>query len=223
MVISLSMSYSGMAKFRIHSVVLLLAGITMAGTAPETPAPIDKIVYAQPFTLENGLAYPRREGKPQVNAGYLLIIDADPKLVLQRAMPSPILYVGKEIGWRLNPGYPSGRAFVLVAAELDKSGKVDLDLTRTRIWFGAPVPGLKGVLDKQRIEREHELAVAAGIGRRPKKEIETALGRADGQPRAFKDFGELRRHYARLMKAYLPPDEDKQGDTLLMLKRVGEK
>ncbi len=223
MVISLSMSYSGMAKFRIHSVVLLLAGITMAGTAPETPAPIDKIVYAQPFTLEHGLAYPRLEGKPQVNAGYLLIIDADPKLVMQTAMPSPMLYVGKQIGWRLNPGYPSGRAFVLVAAELDKSGKVDLDLTRTRIWFGAPVPGLKGIMDKQRIERAHEVAVAAGIGIRPKTEIDKALGEADGRPRAFKDFVELRRHYARLMKAYLPPEEAKQGDALLKAKRVGEK
>ena len=223
MVISLSMSYSGMAKFRIHSVVLILAGITMAGAAPETPAPIDRIVYAQPFTLENGLAYPRREGKPQVNAGYLLIIDADPKLVLQTARPSPILYVGKEIGWRLNPGYPSGRAFVLVSAELDKSGKVDLDLTRTRIWFGAPVPGLKGLMDKQRIEREHELAAEADIGIRPKTEIDKALGEADGRPQAFKGYFELQRHYAKLMQEYLPPVEAKQGDTLLKLERVGEK
>ncbi len=208
-----------MTKFRIHSVVLIVAGTAMAGTAPGTPAPIDRIVYAQPFTLQDGIVYPTRPEEPQVNAGYLLIIDADPKLVLQTARPSPILYVGKQRARRLNPGYPSGRAFVLVRAELNERGEVDLDLTRTPIWFGTPALGV----DTQRIEREHELAVEAGIGRRPKAEIDRGLGEADGQPRAFKGYFELQRHYAKLMKEYLPPEEARQGDTLLELERVGEK
>ena len=153
-----------MGRLGIHGVVLLVAGTAMAGTAPETPAPIDKIVYAQPFTLQDGFAFPTRKEKPQVKTGYLLKVDADPELVLKRALGSRILYVGRQPGWRLNLGYPSGRAFVLVPAELNTTGEVDLDLTRTRIWFGTH--RFEGHADKPRIELEHELAAQAGVGRR---------------------------------------------------------
>lgn len=156
-----------------------------------------------------------------VNTGYLLIIDADPRLVLKMDRGSRILYVGKQTGWRVNPAYPSGRAFVLVPAVLNKEGEVDLDLTRVRIWLGTD--RFEGHADQPQIEFEHQLAVETGIGPRPGCEIEGALAKADGQPRAFKDLLELKRHYAELMKQYLPPDEAKQGDALLMLKRLGVK
>ena len=123
----------------------------MAGTAPETPAPIDKILYAQPFTLQDGFAFPTRKEKPQVKTGYLLKVDAASDGVGRRRTASD------------------------------------------------------------------------GVGRRPRREIDTALSEADGQPQAFKDFIELRRHYAKLMKEYLPPEEANWGDPLLMLERVGEK
>ncbi len=209
-----------MAQFKIHGVVLLVAATVMAGTPPETPAPVDKVIYAQPFTLQQGFAYPTRKEKPQVKSGYLLIVDADPELVLKRGRGSRILYVGKQTGWRVNVGYPSGRAFVLVPAELNEQGEVDLDLTKTRIWFGTH--RFEGHADKPRIDLEHEMAVAAGIGRRPEAEIDRALNEADGQPRAFKDFVGLRRHYDKLMKEYLPPEEAKWNDPLLMLERVGQ-
>ena len=133
-----------------------------------------------------------RKDRPQVKTGYLLIIDADPWLVLKMDQGSRILYLGKQPGWRVNPAYPSSRAFVLVPAGLNKAGEVDLDLTRIRIWLGTD-----------------------------RFEGDAALAEADGQPRAFKDLIELHRHYARLMKEYLPPDEASPGDALLMLKRLG--
>ena len=209
-----------MTGFTMLGVLLLVAGAVMAGTAPEAPAPVDKVVYAQPFTLEDGFAYPTRKEKPQVKAGYLLIVDADPELVLKRAMGSRILYVGKQTGWRINVGYPSGRAFVLVPAELNKAGKVDLDLTKSRIWFGTH--RFEGHADKPRIELEHDLAVEAGIARRPGREIDAALREADGQPLAFRDLHELRRHAAVLMQKYLPPEEAKHAEIWLKADRLGE-
>ncbi len=209
-----------MTGFTILGVLLLVAGTAMAGTAPEAPAAVDKVVYAQPFTLEDGFAYPTRKERPQVKTGYLLIVDADPKLVLKMGRGSRILYVGKQAGWRLNPGYPSGRAFVLVPAELDKKGKVDLDLTKTRIWFGTH--RFEGHADQPRIELEHELAVQAGIGRRPKREIDAALSEADGQPVAFRDLLEIRQHAAELSQEYLPPEEAKQAEIWLRVDRLGE-
>ncbi len=214
------MRCSRMTGFTILGVLLLVAGTAMAGTAPEAPAPVEKVVYAQPFTLEDGFAYPTRKEKPQVKTGYLLIVDADPELVLKMDRGSRILYVGKQTGWRLNPGYPSGRAFVLVPAKLNKRGEVDLDLTRSRIWFGTH--RFEGHADKPRIDLEHELAVGAGIGRRPKREIDAALREADGQPLAFRDLHELRRHAAELSQEYLPPEEAKQAEIWLKADRLGE-
>ncbi len=205
-------------QFTNLGVVLLVVGTAMARTDPQTPAPIDRVVYAQPFTLQEGFAFPTRKERPQVKTGYLLIVDADPELVLKMDRGSRILYLGKQTGWRVNLAYPSGRAFVLVPAGLNKAGEVDLDLTRIRIWLGTD--RFEGNADQPRIELEHELAVTAGIGRRPRRELETALAEADGQPCAFKDLSELKRHYARLMKEYLPPDEARQCDALLILKRI---
>jgi len=205
-------------QFTILGVALLVTGTALARTEPQTPGPIDRVVYAQPFTLQEGFTFPIHKERPQVKTGYLLIIDADPKLVLTMSRGSRILYLGKQPGWRVNPAYPSGRAFVLVPAGLNTAGEVDLDLARIRIWLGTD--RFEGDADQPRIELEHELAVKAGIGRRPRREIDAALAEADGQPRAFKDLIELKLHYARLMKEYLPPDEARQGDVLLMMKRL---
>ena len=51
---------------------------------------------------------------------------------------------------------------------------------------------------------------------------DAALREADGQPLAFRDLHELRRHAAVLMQKYLPPEEAKHAEIWLKADRLGE-
>jgi hypothetical protein len=163
---------------------------------PQTPAAVKKVVYVQPFTLEEPYRTDWRKGRPWVKAGYLLVLEVDPAFVFPRQTAEPILYAGSRVAERINIGYRSGYVVAVVP------GKAKLN--EEPVWFGTP--GLPEAVDDERIGRERAAAKAAGIG--PAREKDA--GKAFGSGRVallLKDRRDLLRRAGELILEYSPHEE----------------
>lgn len=155
--------------------VLLLAGAWVASLVaqrqarevshtPPTDLPDGRIELfeAQPFVLDEPFVHEWRKERPLVSSGYLLTLRVPADLARPRQTYESVLYVGQQTAERCN--WPEDGEFlvVLVPAPVDASGQVRLDLEHTPIWFGSLA--LPEQVDAAIIAREHELALARGIG-----------------------------------------------------------
>ena len=77
-----------------------ITGLAAVATAaeppalPATPAPVQELVYARSFTLEEGYQHTWRADKFQVTSGYLLVLKVDTDYVFPRQTEEPVLFVG---------------------------------------------------------------------------------------------------------------------------------
>jgi hypothetical protein len=139
--------------------VLAAAVVAAPPQLPATPAPVQDIVFAQPFTLDQGEVSNWRAERPNITSGYIIVLKVNPDLVYPRQSAEPVLYVGDTTAQRLNVGYRSGHVVAVVGAEL--TGEQAMDLSKVKIWFGTPE--LPERVDANRIAQESALADAAGI------------------------------------------------------------
>ncbi len=139
--------------------VLAAAVVAAPPQTPATPAAVQDIVFAQPFTLETGEVSTWRADKPMVTSGYILVLKVNPDLVYPRQTAEPVLYVGDTTAERMNVGYQSGYVVAVVGADI--TGNAAMDLSKVKIWFGTPE--LPERVDATRIAQESALADAAGI------------------------------------------------------------
>ncbi len=139
--------------------VLAAAVVAAPPQTPATPAAVQDIVFAQPFTLEQGEASTWRAERPVMDSGYIIVLKVNPDLVYPRQSAEPVLYVGDTTAERLNVGYRSGYVVAVVGAEI--TGEKAMDLSKVKIWFGTPE--LPERVDANRIAQESALADAAGI------------------------------------------------------------
>ena len=184
--------------------LVLMAPLTtwaQAPAVPATPAAIDGLIYARPFTLEKGYNFEWRAEKPQVTEGYILVLKVNPDLVYARQCAEPVLYVGNQTAERVNVGYESGHVIAIVPGKIK-----DMDLSKTPIWFGTPE--LPERCTAQTIATEKNLAKKAGI--KPPTEAEVATAKKEGgkEPLKVKDRYELRRSMADLITRYAPDETD---------------
>lgn len=135
--------------------ILATLGIVTASTTllaapplPNTPAAVDEIAYARPFTLKDGFRYDWCNEPFQVTSGTILVLKVDPALVIPRQTQEPVLYVGEHAAMRLNQGDKSGYVVVVVPG--------DVDLTKDLVWFGAPQA--PGRIDPQAARQQAEKA-----------------------------------------------------------------
>jgi hypothetical protein len=129
------------------------AAVFAAPPVPNTPAAVDQVVYARPFSLNDGFQYQYTNEPFQVTQGTILVLKVDPKLVVPRQIGEPVLYVGKQAAMRLNQGDQSGYVVAVVP------GRVDL--TKDLVWFGtAEVPER---INAARVQAERQQAEKAGI------------------------------------------------------------
>jgi hypothetical protein len=171
----------------------------VAGPAlPETPAPVDAILYARPFELAEGFKFTWRQEQPLVTAGVLIVLKVDPALVYPRQTAEPVLYVGDTPAMRLNVGYPSGRLVALVPDVRSP------DLDGAMIWFGSP--RLPEQVDAATVAQEQALARQAGRG--------PAAAAAEGGPvLKTANLNALLGEAARLVRRFAP-DEAALADSL---------
>jgi len=186
--------------------LLVVASVVVAETpppVPHTPAAVDDIVYAKPFTLEHGYKFEWRKEQPMVTKGMILVLKVKPDLVFPRQSPEPVLYVGDQTAERVNVGHKSGHVVAVVPGEVD--------LHQATIWFGTP--GLPEQVDANTIEAEQKAATNAGIKPFDKK-IVLAARKSGGKELEVADRYELGRHLGRVIRKYAP-DESALADTLL--------
>jgi hypothetical protein len=187
----------------VSLMALLLAAVPMALVADEippvaaTPAAVDEIVYARPFTLQKGYEFAWRKEKPLVTEGMILVLRVKPDLVYPRACAEPVLFVGEQTAERVNVGYESGLVVCIVP------GKIDLKTAL--IWFGTPQ--LPESVDAATIKKERELADKAGIKAFDAAKVKTATDKGGKQLEA-RDQDQLRRSLASLVREYAPKEKD---------------
>jgi hypothetical protein len=122
---------------------------------------VQAIVSATPFTLTRGWTHAWRAEKQVYDAGWLVVLEVDPKLVQPTQLEEPVLYAGNETVERINHGDQSGRVIAIVPSKRSHDGGVALDLSVTPIWFGAPE--LPERVDAARIESEIAKARRLGV------------------------------------------------------------
>lgn len=182
---------------------LLLAGSVIGAHAlaapplPSGPVPVQELVYARAFDLDQGFAYDWRQERPLVRRGTLLVVQVDPDLAYPRQTAEPVLYVGTQTAMRLNVGYPSGYLVALVP------GDMELDAEATRIWFGAPA--LPESVTQATIAAQHARAVAAGIAPIPRAQVAAAYARG-GAPLSRRTLAALLADAAALVERYAPDE-----------------
>lgn len=191
---------------RILPALLLLAGLArVANAAP--PAEAGTLLHLQPVLLDAPFRHEWRSERPQVQAGWLLVLAVEPERLRPTQLEQPVLYVGGETAERLNVGYGSGRLIAFVPAPVDPAtGRPKLDAAALPIWFGTPE--LPERVDADRVTFERELADDAGV--RPTDPALVAGLTADPRMRLkrFADREAMLREVARLIRLHAPDEED---------------
>jgi hypothetical protein len=187
----------------VSLMVLFLAAVPMALLAdeippvPTTPAAVDEIVYARPFTLQEGYAFEWRQEKPVVTEGMILVLRVKPDLVFPRQCAEPVLFVGDQTAERVNVGYESGLVVCIVP------GKIDLKTAP--IWFGTPQ--LPERVNSTTIKKEREAAEKAGIKAFDTPNVKTATEKG-GKQLEVRNRDQLRRSLVSLVLEYAPKEKD---------------
>jgi hypothetical protein len=187
-------------KHLIASFILLLAVSAQAvPPLPDTPAPVEQVVYARSFELAEGFRHDWRRERPLVDRGVLLVLAVEPALVYPRQTAEPVLYVGDQTAMRLNVGYRSGHIVVLVPGARSPDDAA-------MIWFGKP--RLPERVDKETIATERTLAANHGIAQRSAEEMRAAFGRGEQTLRAA-SVNEVFAAAAGLVEQYSPDEQDR--------------
>jgi hypothetical protein len=167
-----------------------------------TPAGGVELVAALPFTLGTPATHEWRKERPAYAAGMLLVLRAPADLLAPRQTAEPVLFVGGQTAERVNTGDFSGMLVAIVPAGLDRAGRVDLDLSATPIFFGAPA--LPEQIDAAAAQRELGFARTAGIAAPSAATVSAALKPAV----AFDDDWQLHLHAADLVERWSPLEAD---------------
>ena len=163
---------------------------------PSTPAAVDDLVYARPFTLSNGYKYDWSKERPTVTTGTLLVLKVNPDLVVPRQTAEPVLYVGNQTAQRLNHGHESGHVIAIVPGEVD--------LAQSPIWFGGPE--LPERVDANMAQAERSLADAANITPFAAEKVQAAAAKGGERLEVFDLYTLLRDHIAELVLEYSPQE-----------------
>jgi hypothetical protein len=159
-----------------------------------TPQAVLDVVYVQPFSLKTGYTHFWRAEKPLVKSGTLSGFKVNPNLVYPRNALEPVLYVGNQTAERLNFGNDSGFVVAIIPG--------DVDLSKSRAWFGTPE--LPERVSEKIITRETELADKGNI----KPLDPDAVKKVTQQYLDVPDLATLLRDYAaELVLKYSPQEK----------------
>jgi len=162
------------------------------------PLPVDALVAARAFVLEEPRPYDWMKGHAPIHSGVLLAVDAEPALCLPRQVAEPVIYVGGVPAERLATDWVSGRLLLLVPGEPD--------LAALPLYFGVPeLP--------ERIDDSHgqaALAEAWDAGLQPfTPDRVAAASSAGGEPLQLRDSRSLELAIASFIDAWAPQERQR--------------
>jgi hypothetical protein len=168
-----------------------------APPVPNTPAAVDEVVYARPFSLNDGFQYQWASEPFQVTKGTILVLKVDPRLVVPREIGEPVLYVGHQAAMRLNQGDQSGYVIAVVPG--------DVDLSKDLIWFGTAE--LPNRINAAHVKAERQQAEKAGLKPLSADKVKAAT-EAGGRPANAQDMSALLRDtIGELVERYSPQEK----------------
>jgi hypothetical protein len=187
-------------KTIIVSVSLLTtaAAVLAAPPIPTTPAAVEQVVYARPFTLNDSFRFDWCSEAVQVSQGTILVLKVNPNLVIPRQIAEPVLYAGNRTAMRLNQGDKSGFVVAVVPGEVD--------LTKDPVWFGTPE--LPERVNAARIRAERQQAEKAGIKPLSTEQAKAALANGGGWINVQDMSALLRDTVSKLIEQYSPQEKE---------------
>lgn len=168
-------------------------------------AEVRGLVLAAPFVLDVPWTHAWRAGEPSFRAGWLLVLDVDPKLVRPTDLAQPVLSAGVETLERINQGFESGRVIAVLPSTLDAQGLPAADLAGLTFYFASPE--LPESMTIATLERELGAARARNLQPFDGAVIAAALQRGGGLI-ATHDRVELDRLAAALILEFSPADHE---------------
>ena len=170
-------------------------GQSAAAAVPVPVAPVQlRLVHAERFQVQRPYQHLWRADRPQVNGGWLLVLQGQAAMLEPKQRLEPVLYVGAQTAERINAG-TSGRVVVLVPG--------DFRLDSAPIFLGDEA--LPEALDQTRINAALNAAMANGVVAPSAAEIQAALV-AGVKPYAT-DF-ELRLRAIDLVEQHSPAEKE---------------
>lgn len=165
-----------------------------------------KLLFAQPFFLDEGYAHAWRADHPVVSSGYVIAVAADEEMLRVRQIHNPLLFVGDMPVERLNVGDESGVYVGLVPSPSSASGELSVDLTRTPIYWAAPQV-LPESLTPEVAAAELAKARTEGVSAQRAGYVSVALA-ASGGAVYLPGYFELQRYAADVIERYSPTERD---------------
>ena len=192
----------------LSACILALASTALsAPPLPPTPAPVDDVVYARTFKLNEGFRFDWAKEPFTATEGTLLVLKVKPEYAVPRQAFEPMLYVGDHAAMKLNSGETSGYLVVVVPGEVD--------LSKALIWFGTPSVAER--VDNATVQAERALAEKAGV--KPLTAEKAAKLRGGDRINAADFSVLLREHAAGLIEQYCPAEKERAA---LLRAPVGE-
>lgn len=209
-----------------------LTGLTLGGLAalrgaePAQDAPLPElpdaalgvrdVLFVRPFTLDEPYVHAWRAERPEVDAGFILVLEVEQPFTIARDSLESVLYVGEQVAERLNWGTGSGRVVALVPAPRGAEGEPELDLEAALMWYGTPA--LPERVDSARVDAERDLARAGGVEPLGAASLEAAR-EAGGELVHLPDRTTLERYAAGLILEYSPSEAARAEGLLAPLLR----
>ena len=160
-----------------------------------TPTRVKDILYARPFTLEQGYRSPWHREIPLVTSGYVVVLAIDPGIRRPGSGAVRVLLAGDRTVEEFNSGFTSGILVGVIPGTPD--------LAETLFWLG-PL-GFADEMTATKIAQSRVEAIGAGITPFAPDKISQALAEG-GVPLMVPNRAALRQHVLPLIQTYHAED-----------------
>jgi hypothetical protein len=180
-------------------------GNPAGATTPATQTPV-RLMFAQPFFLDQAYQYAWLKDGPSVSAGWLIAVATDPAVAAVTDTHDELLFAGATPVERINEGSLSGVVIGIVPSAVQADGTLAVDLATTPLYWAKPeiLPEAMTAADAQ---RTLETAVKAGAVAQGQSVAQRAQ-EANGGPVFETTAGMLYRYSADLIERFSPQEAD---------------
>ena len=178
-------------------------GQTDATPVMQTPV---RLLFAQPFHLDQAYDYAWLKEGPSVSGGWLIAVSTDAAVAAVQDTHDELLFAGSVPVERINEASESGVVIGIVPSPLAADGTPTLDLASTPIFWAKPeiLPEAMTSADAQQVLAS---AMTSGVAAQEKSVVQRALA-GNGGPVYVESAGMLYRYAADVIERFSPQESD---------------
>lgn len=201
-ILGASLAALGVATFATFQTAL---GGGTAAITPVMQTPV-RLLYAQPFFLDQAYQYAWLKDGPSVSAGWLIAVSTDKAVAAVTDTHDELLFAGAMPVERINEASESGVVIGFVPSAVKADGTLAVDLASTPIYWAKPEI-LPEALTAADVQATFEAAVSAGVVAQRSDVVQRAQQTNDG-PVYMQTEGLLYRYAADVIERYSPEEGD---------------